>query len=339
MRRRFRGASVPDPQALLFTGARDTEASILGLYTMVGATGELTLAAPDGTVRGTRSFTLAINTREEFNPVAAAFGVDPEPGDVVRVTVSTGSLQPYVNVLDLGTYDVAAFVPVQPLSDAIVPSAGVLVGANATSFVTDLFLSNPDPDTSCAVTVTYYPLYGPPTPLQQTVTLAPLETQAIENVLLALYGLTSGQGSLFLSSTLPVAAGVRVRRAHRRRGLRRVRARRSTAPRASPTRSGTAFGLPQTSRRRTNLLFYNRGLPGTVTVTGFSGRREPGGPGPGAARRPCARDASTRFSPPSAITNQPGGRIRVDVPEGMNVYAWTAAVDNQTGDLDLAAVQ
>jgi hypothetical protein len=331
------GSLGPGSQALLFTGARETEVSILGLYTMVGATGELTLAAPDGTVRGTRSFTLAINTREEFNPVAAAFGVDPEPGDVVRVTVSTGSLQPYVTVLDLGTYDVAAFVPVQPLSDAIVPSAGVLVWANATSFVTDLFLSNPDPDTSSDVTVTYYPLYGPPTPLQQTVTLAPLETQAIENVLLALYGLTSGQGSLFLSSTLPVAAGVRV-------GARTAGADYAGfAPSIDgasglAAESGTAFGLPQTSQRRTNLLFYNRGFPGTVTVTGIRAD----GSEAGQVQVPLGDHSPGRLNSVFAafgIANQPGGRIRVDVPEGMNVYAWTAAVDNQTGDLDLAAVQ
>ncbi len=327
----------PGSQALLFTGARDTEASILGMYTMVGATGVLTLAAPDGTVRGTRPFTLAINTREEFNPASVAFGVEPEPGDVVRVSVETGSLQPYVNVLDLGTFDAAAFVPVQPLSDSIVPNAGVLVGANATSFVTDLFLSNPDPDASSVVTVTYYPLYEPTTPLLQTVTLAPLESQAIENVLLALYGLTSGQGSLFLSSTAPVAAGVRV-------GARTAGADYAGfAPAIAGSSgiadgAGTAFGLPQTAQRRTNLLFYNRGFPGTVTVTGFRAD----GTEAGQLQVPLGDHSPGRLNSVFAalgITNQPGGRIRLDVPDGMNVYAWTAAVDNQTGDVDLAAVQ
>ena len=38
------------------------------------------------------------------------------------------------------------------------------------------------------------------------------------------------------------------------------------------------------------------------------------------------------------VTNQPGGRVRIDVPDGMNVYAWTAAIDDVTGDVDLAAV-
>lgn len=324
-------------EALLFTGARETEVSILGMYTMVGATGVLTLAAPDGTVRGTRPFTLAINTREEFNPVAAAFGVEPEPGDVVRVSVETGSLQPYVNVLDLGTFDVAAFVPVQALSDSIVPNAGILVGANATSFVSDLFLSNPDADASSVVTATYYPLYGPATPLTQSVTLAPLETRVLESVLLTLYGLTSGQGSLFLSSTLPVAAGVRV-------GARTAGADYAGFAPAIDGASGiangagTAFGLPQTASRRTNLLLYNRGFPGNVTVTGFSGN----GTQAGQVQVALGDHSPGRLDSVFAvfgITDQPGGRIRVDVPDGMNVYAWTAAVDNQTGDVDLAAVQ
>ena len=327
----------PGSQALLFTGARPTEVSILGMYTMVGATGVLTLAAPDGTVRGTRPFTLAINTREEFNPAASAFGVDPEPGDLVRVSVETGALQPYVSVLDLGTFDVAAFVPVPPLTDAIVPNAGVLIGANATSFVSDLFLSNPDAGASSTVTVTYYPLYGSGPPLQQSVTLEPAQTRTIENVLNALFGLTSAQGSLFLSSTLPVAAGVRV-------GARTAGADYAGFAPAIAGASGlagatgTAFGLPQTAQRRTNLLFYNRGVQGSVTVTGFRAD----GTQAGQVQVPLGDHSPGRLDSVFAafgVTNQPGGRIRLDVPEGMNVYAWTAAVDNQTGDVDLAAVE
>ncbi len=323
-------------QALLFTGARTTEASIFGMYSMTGATGTLTLSAPDGTVRGTTPFTIAINTREEFNPAATAFGVDPEPGDVIRVAVSTGSLQPYVNVLDLGTYDVAAFVPVQPLSEAVVPNAGVLVGANSTEFVSDLFLSNPDSAASSAVSVTYYPLYGTPTPLTQTITLAPLETRVLQNVLNTLYGLTSGQGSLFISATVPVDAGVRV-------GARTNGADYAGFAPVVPgaaglaSASGTAFGLPQTARRRTNLLFYNRGHAGSVTVTGFRAD----GTQAGQVQVPLGDHAPGRLDSVFAafgVTNQPGGRIRVDVPSGMNVYAWTAAIDNETGDLDLAAV-
>ena len=323
-------------QSVLFTGARDTEVSIFGMYSMTGATGTLTLAAPDGSVRGTTPFTIAINTREEFNPAATAFGVDPEPGDVIRVSVATGSLQPYVNVLDLGTYDVAVFVPVQTLTDAIVPNAGVLVGANSTEYVTDLFLSNPDPGASSVVSVTYYPLYGPPTPLTQAVTLAPLQTQVLQNVLNTLYGLTSGQGSLLVSANLPVAAGVRV-------GARTNGADYAGFAPVVPgsaglaNASGTAFGLPQTAYRRTNLLFYNRGQAGSVTVTGFLAD----GTQAGQVLVSLGDHAPGRLDSVFAafgVTNQPGGRVRIDVPDGMNVYAWTAAIDDVTGDVDLAAV-
>ena len=127
------GSLGPGSSSILFTGARETEASILGLYTLEGAVGELTLVAPDGTVRGVRPFNFAINTRAEWNPAASAFGVETVPGDIIRVSVTSGSVQPYVNILDLGTFDVATSVPVAPLDDAIIPNAGILIGANDTS--------------------------------------------------------------------------------------------------------------------------------------------------------------------------------------------------------------
>jgi len=328
---------APGSQALLFTGARSTEVSIFGMYSMTGGSGTLTLAAPDGTVRATAPFTLAINTRAEFNPAASAFGVDPEPGDVIRVSVSTGSLQPYVNVLDLGTFDVAAFVPVQPLSETVVPSAGVLVGANSTEYVTDLFLSNPDPAGSAVVSVTYYPLSGPPAPLTQSVTLAPRQTQVLQNVLNNLFGLTSAQGSLFVSSSLPVAVGVRV--GARTNGADYAGFAPAVAASAGlANATGTAFGLPQTAYRRTNLLFYNRGAAGSVTVTGLLADGTPAGQ----IQVPLGDHSPGRLDSVFAafgVTNQPGGRIRLDVPDGMNVYTWTATIDNITGDVDLAAVE
>ena len=224
--------------------------------------------APDGTVRGVRPFNIAVNTREEFNPVAAAFGVDQEPGDIVRVSVTSGTLQPYVNILDLGTFDVATSVPVQPLEDMIVPNAGILIGANDTSFVTDLYLSNPSAASAADVSVTYYALYSSGPPQTAHVSLAALESRTVESVLLELFGITSGQGALFLDPSIPVAAAIRV-------GARTAGADYAGfAPALDGTGgltngSVTAIGLPQTSYRRTNLLFYNRGLAGSVTVTGF----------------------------------------------------------------------
>jgi hypothetical protein len=291
--------------------------------------------APDGTVRGVRPFNVAVNTREEYNPAALAFGVEAEPGDVVRVTVTSGSLQPYVNILDLGTYDVATSLPVTPLDDAIVPNAGILVGANDTSFVTDLFLSNPSASEQ-HISVTYYPLYGGGPPLTEDVTLAAQQSTAIESVLLELFGLTSGQGSLFLDASAPVASAIRV--GARTAGADYAGFAATIAGSAGVTgASAVAIGLPQTPYRRTNLLLFNRGVEGTATVTGFRAD----GTQAGTVEVPLADHGPGRLNSVFAvfgITNQPGGRIRMDVPQGMNVYAWTAEVDALTGDVDLAPV-
>jgi hypothetical protein len=39
------------------------------------------------------------------------------------------------------------------------------------------------------------------------------------------------------------------------------------------------------------------------------------------------------------VTDQKAGRIRVDVPAGMNVFAWATRVDGFTGDLELSALK
>jgi streptogramin lyase len=130
----------------LFTGARDSQVSVLGLYTLDEAAGTLTLVAPDGTVRGSRHVALGKNASQEFNPASSAFGVGPEPGDVVRVEVSSGSLQAYMNVVDLGTFDVEPSPPISAMTDAVIPNAGSAPGGSGT-YVSDLYLSNPDAST------------------------------------------------------------------------------------------------------------------------------------------------------------------------------------------------
>ena len=83
----------PGTATTLFTGATDSEVSLLSLYSLEDAQATLTLSAPDGTPRASRDLTVAKNASYLYNPAASAFGVDPEPGDVVRVAVNTGSLQ------------------------------------------------------------------------------------------------------------------------------------------------------------------------------------------------------------------------------------------------------
>ena len=67
--------------ATLFTGARTTEVSILGMYSLVGAKATLTLVAPDGTVARHADLRRSPRTRSlAFNPAASAFGVDARAG-------------------------------------------------------------------------------------------------------------------------------------------------------------------------------------------------------------------------------------------------------------------
>ncbi len=326
----------PGSSATLFTGAREgaREVSVFGMYSPGGARGVLTLQAADGSIRGVRSFNLAANTREEFNPAAEAFGVGPQPGDVVRVSVETGFLQPYVNVVDLGTLDVAAFIPVVAAADSVIPNAGSVVGAGGTRFVSDLFLSNPDPDTTAEISLAFYPYLVAGPPLTATVSLEPETSQAILDFLPALFGLSSGQGAVLLTSNVPVAAAVRIAA---RYSFGDYAGFASAIAGASGVTNGSviAIGLPQTATLRTHLLLYNRGLPGTITVAGFRADGTEAGQFSLAIGDHIATRVNAVFIL-FGVTDQPGGRIRIDVPDGMNLYAWTAEVDGHTSDVELA---
>ncbi len=307
------------------------------MYSPAGSRGVLTLQGADGAIRGVRPFNLAANIREEFNPAASAFGVEPQPGDVVRVSVEAGSLQPYVNVVDLGTVDVAAFVPVLAAADSVIPNAGTVVGAGDRSFVSDLFLSNPDAVATAEVSLAYYPYLATGPPILATVSLAPGASRAIPDFLPELFGLTAAQGALLVTSTVPVATGVRIAA---RSAPGDYGGFASAIDGASGLSGGSAIavGLPQTAALRSHLLLYNRGLPGSITVTGFRADGSQAGQftleiGDHAVTR--VNSVFTAFG----ITNQPGGRIRIDVPDGMNVYVWTAEVDGHTSDVDLAPLR
>jgi streptogramin lyase len=317
----------------LFTGARSTEVSVLGLYSPGGGAGTLTLVAPDGTVRGTRAFDVVSNIREEYNPAASAFGVDPEAGDVIRVSVTSGAVQAYVNVLDLGTIDVATSVAVGAGTSFVIPIAGTVVGVGGMSFVSDLYLSNPGSSGSAQVSITYSPIAGSGPTQTQTVTLPAGTSQALLDFLPSLFGITSGQGAVLLSSNAPIAAAARV--------ASRIEAGdyggfAAAIPGSSGIQnaSAIAIGLPQTSERRTNLLLYNGGAEGSITVTGFRTDGTQVGPISVALGAQESGRLNSVFAA-LGVPNQEGGRIRIDVPAGMNVYAWTAEVDGQTGDVDL----
>ena len=330
------GALTAGSTATLFTGNRTSEISILGIFALEGATGTLTLLKSDGSVRGTpRTFDIAKNTLEEFNPVASAFGVAPEIGDVVRVSVTAGSLQAYVNILDTGTLDIATALPATARTDSVIPNAGEVLGGGEKSFVSDLFLSNPDPQKAAQVSVAYYPYLSTAPPSVATVSLAAGESQTITDFLPTLFGVSSGQGAFLITSDVPVASATRIASRYTSGDFAGFAPAIDGAAGLNGT-SAISIGLPQTATRRTNLLLYNRGVAGSVKVTGFKSD----GTLAGSIDVPIGDHVCSRLNSVFAafgIVDQSAGRIRIDAPAGMNVYAWTAEVDGFTGDLEIAS--
>jgi streptogramin lyase len=320
--------------ATLFLGGREDDVSVLGLYSSIGGSATLTLAAPDGTVRGTRTVDVPQNVSLEFNPAASAFGVAAEPGDVVRIAVTLGAIQPYVHILDAVSRDVAESTPAFAATDTVFPLVGTVVGAGNLSFISDVFLSNPG-TTAANLSIAYYPQFVQGPPLVQPLTLGAGESRVLQSFLSEVFGITSGQGSILIASDVPVASAARI-------------AARSSAgdyagfapgiPGSAGVSGGSAVfvGLPQIGARRTNLVLYNRGTAGTLNVSGFL----PDGSAAGTLSLEIGDHVSSRIGSVFAALGVPsiaGGRIRMDVPTGMNVYAWTAEVDGVTGDVDLAA--
>ncbi len=321
----------------LFTDARAGTTAVLGLYAPAAVTASLTLVAPDGTVRGTRVVSLDSNVAQEFNPLASAFGASPEPGDAVRISVVSGSVQPYVNVLDAGTSDLASSLPVAATTEALIPNLGAVSGFAGAAFVSDLLLSNPDASHAASVTISYAPLGGSGPPSLATLTLGPNETRDVIDVLPTLFGVASGQGAVGVSSSLPVAVTARV-------AARVAAGDYGTFAPAFDVAEGipgggaaAAIGVPQTPERHTSLLLYNHGAAGTVTVIGYDGTgTEVGRIAVPVGNRQPARVSSVLLQ--MGITDQTVGRLRIETTPGMQVYAETAEVD-ASGDLEIARLQ
>ncbi|HEX7137260.1 MAG TPA: hypothetical protein VF219_05420, partial [Vicinamibacterales bacterium] len=317
----------------LFLGARGSaETAVLGFFSPKGCNATATLVAPDGKVRGTIPVQLDANVAQEFNPAASAFGVTAEPGDVVRVTVNSGSVEPYVNILDAVSNDVATSLPVAAAPESVFPNIGTLLGVGAVNFVSDLFLSNPDPTNPAHVTVTFLPLGSPSTELAM-VTLPPSGSAAITDVLPTLFSLTAGQGALGIVSDLPVAASARVA-ARTDQGDHGTFAPAFDIRRFIPDAgSAIAFGAPQTATRRTHLLLYNHGVAGTVKVIGFD--RSGAQVGQLSVNIPSHQSARVdSVFAQFGVLNQTAGRIRIETASGMQVFAETAEVDI-SGDLEI----
>ncbi len=323
---------------VLFTGSRSSEVSVFGLFSPSGAQATATLVAPDGTVRGTRKFSLASNIAQEFNPASSAFGVPAEPGDVIVVSVASGSLQPYVNVLDTGSGDVATSLPVAATTDAVIPNVGTLLGFGDTGFVSDLLLANSDSANPASVTISHFPVGSAGPPLVSSVSLAPGESRVIADVLGTLFSVSAGQGALLVSSDVPVAVSSRVASRRSEGDYATFAAALDGGQPIPEGGTATAFEIAQTETRRTHLLLFNRGAAGTVTVAGYDAQGNP----IGTLSTDVAAAQATRINfvmEQLGVADQASGRIEVTAAPGMQVYAQTAQLDAGTGDLEIGRLK
>jgi streptogramin lyase len=318
----------------LFTGARESEVSVFGFYTPSGAEAAFTLVAPDGTVRGSLPIAITSNVAEEFSPASSAFGVPAEPGDVIRVDVVSGTLYAYVRIVDAGTTDVALSLPAKATVDAVFPNAGTAVGLFDTSFVSDLFLSNADSASPANVKVSYFPLGSPGAPATATLTLPPGGGRVVANVLETLFGVPVGQGSLLVESDVPVASSLRIAAVKEEGDFSTLAL--PIEPAGVVESGGDAFviGELQTATRRTNVLLFNRGAAGIVTVIAYNGNNDE----IGRLQVPVGANRAARVDsvlPVLGAAEEKNGRLVLQASEGMVLYAWAAEVDGPTGDVEI----
>ena len=321
----------------IFTGATDSETSILSITSLADAKGTVSLLAPDGTLRGSGDFEVVKNASLSFNPASSAFGLASEPGDVVQVAVTQGSLEAAVLVFDNGTTDVAPSLPAGANTESVIPYAAAIPGTGQ-SIVSDLFLSNPSTDTSAAVSVAYSALGATGAPQTATLTLLPLESQSIANVLGTLFSIDAGAGALVVTSDIPVVTATRIATTTASGDYGTFANAIGAAQAIAGGHAGVGIGLPQTSTRVGYLLLYNSGAAGNVTVTGFRSDGTEAGHLSVALGAQAAGFVGGVFAA-LGVPNQAAGRIRVDVPEGMTLFGWTAALDAPTGDIDISPLR
>jgi hypothetical protein len=318
----------------LFTGAEESDVSAFGYYTPSGAEAVFTLVAPDGTVRGSIPISVTSNIAEEFSPASSAFGLAAEPGDVIRVDVVSGTLYSYVRIVDAGTHDVALSRPARATTDAVFPNVGSAVGLFDTSFVSDLFLSNPDPQNGASVRISFYPLGSGGASATATLPLAAGGSVVIPNALEALFHVAVGQGAMVLESDAPVASSLRIAAVKEEGDFSTLALPLETDEAVPPGGRAFMIGELQSATRRTNLLFYNRGAAGTVTVIAYNGNSDE----IGRLQVPVGNQQSARVNsvlPRLGVEEERNGRIVVEPSAGMVLYAWAAQVDGPTGDVEI----
>ncbi|HYK41409.1 MAG TPA: hypothetical protein VE007_03405 [Thermoanaerobaculia bacterium] len=325
----------------LFTGARDSDVSVFGFYSSNGAEATIALVAPDGTVRGTTRLRISPNGSQEFNPAASVVGAVPEPGDTIRVTVASGSLLPYVNVLDTGSGDVASSQPASQTTASVLSGVSNVATAAGT-YVSDLYLANGDPSNPANVTLMFLPAgAGGRPPRIANVGLPPGGSLVVPDVLTMLFS-TTGDGTIVVTSDAAVASSVRV-------SSRREEGDYGGFQAGVPAGAGSSLtdqprdsvGAPQNDTRQTDLLLFNGGA-GTAVVT-IAGYDEAGNAVDSAAVELVSGQA-VRLPAVLAmlgVGSTTSGRIRVALgtPGAGFVTALVEEIDLTTGDVDFAPLR
>ncbi len=302
----------------LFLHSQPDESSSFGIYSPTGSSGTATLHGPTGAPRGSLSFFLPANNRQDFNPAFGAFGASPEAGDYITFDVSSGSLFPY-SAIGEKTGDLAVSVPASASTASIFPAVGARANSDGSSVVTDILLVNPDPSRSATATLTFSPLDPSGAPSSAPVTVPPggfLDVPYRDP--------TAGFGALVVASTVPICAEGRYAN-HSPAG--------DYAGLAGPVAPapGVRFVLPADPHLRNNLMIFNSGGQGRANVVLYdaAGALKKSFGIPIGANRPLFLFDMNAYADLSQ-----GGRIEVFSAGDAQLSSWLASTDRVTGDPD-----
>lgn len=171
------------------------------------ASGTINIYNDAGTKLKSVPFSLQPGEHQQLNGFLANNGVTGlDDGRIeIVLTSTTGAVTAYASVVDNVTSDPLAVTPVQPAlisaTRYVIPGIADLIGGN--NFHSDLRIFNGGTATA-RVSATFYPQNnGTVTPAPSTITIAPGETKAFDNVLPSLFKVTGTGGSVVLTTDAP----------------------------------------------------------------------------------------------------------------------------------------
>lgn len=250
----------------------------------------------------------------------------------VRVVDGGAKVAAYGSVVDNATgdpvYVPAALLPNGP-APADVPAVLHADGAAGTHWRTDLWLANPA-ESPVDVNLYFHPAAGGAV-LGESVALPARSVRAIEDVVLARFGLSNGTGHLGVDAAAPLIATTRTWTAGEHGSHGQFIGAVPTAQAIAAGGIATAIQLEASAAYRTNVgVAETNGRPVTVRFT----IRNAAGEVIASADRAIAARAqlqlSTRELGAGDFTN---GRVDIEVVSGSGrVLGYASVIDNRTGD-------